>query len=81
MNIAPIRIDRLADRLAHLTSEDAETAVARVIEERLCRVGVPGENDRREALQEIFNRAARMPALDARSIDEIMDYGPDEPPS
>jgi hypothetical protein len=24
---------------------------------------------------------ARMPALDARSIDEIMDYGPDEPPS
>ena len=81
MNIASTGIDRLADRLAHLTGKEVETTVARVIEERLCRVGVPSENDRREALQESLNRAARMPALDARSSDEIMDYGPDEPPS
>jgi len=81
MNIACTGIDRLADRLAHLTGEDVETTVARVIEERLRRVGVPSENDRREALQKSFYRAARMTALDARSSDEIMDYGPDELPS
>jgi len=81
MNIASTRIDRIADRLAQLTGEDVETTVARVIEERLYRVGDPSENDRREALQEFFYRAARMPAPDASSSFEIMDCGPDEPPS
>ena len=81
MNIASTRIDRLADRLARLTGEDLETAVARAIEERLSRLAVRGTEDRRAALQAFFDMAARVPAEDERSIDEIIGYGPDGLPS
>ena len=81
MNIASTRIDSLADRLARLTGEDPETAVVRAIEERLSRLAVPSAADRRAALQEFFDLAARMPVKDARSIDEIVGYGADGLPS
>jgi antitoxin VapB len=77
MNIASRRIEELAQHLARLTGEDVETAVERAVEERLSRLAVPGAKDRRSALQEFFDLAARMPVKDARSIDEIIGYGPD----
>lgn len=41
MNIASAKVDELAQRLALLTGEDVETALERVIEERLARVAPP----------------------------------------
>jgi antitoxin VapB len=81
MNIASPRVEELAQRLARLTGEDVETAVERAVEERLSRLAVPSAEDRRAALQEFFDLAARMPVKDARSIDEIIGYGPDGLPT
>jgi hypothetical protein len=81
MNIASARIDELAQRLSRLTGEDPGTAVERAIEERLSRLSVPSAEDRRAALQEFFDLAARMPTNDTRSIDEIIGYGPNGLPT
>jgi antitoxin VapB len=81
MNIASERIDELARRLARVTGEDVETAVERALAERLFRLCVPSAEDRRAALQEFFDLAARMPTNDTRSIDEIIGYGPDGLPA
>jgi antitoxin VapB len=81
MNSASERIDELARRLARVTGEDVETAVERAIAERLSRLCIPSAEDRRAALREFFELAARMPTNDTRSIDEIMGYGPDGLPA
>jgi hypothetical protein len=77
MNIASPRVEELAQRLARLTGEDVETAVARAVEERLSRVVAVPAPDRRAAIQKFFDRVSRMPVRDARPIDEIIGYGPD----
>jgi hypothetical protein len=77
MNIASPRLEELVHRLARLTGEDVETAVARAVEERLSRVAVVPLADRRAALQRFFDRVSRMPIKDARPIDDIIGYGPD----
>jgi antitoxin VapB len=42
MNVRSAKLDQLAQRLARLTGEDVETALARAIEERLSRVAAAG---------------------------------------
>jgi len=82
MNIVSPKVDELAERLARLTGEDVETALKRAIEDRLSRVtGEKADVDRRAEMQRFFDCVARMPVLDPRSIDEIVDYGPDGLPS
>jgi antitoxin VapB len=81
MNIASTRVDELARRLARLTGEDVETAVARAVEERLSRVAATPSVDRQAAMQAFFDRASRMPVKDARPIDEIVFYSPNGLPS
>ncbi|MEA2757215.1 MAG: hypothetical protein QOJ54_3504, partial [Aliidongia sp.] len=51
MNIASAKVDELAQRLAHLTGEDVETALERAIEERLSRVVTAVSVDRQAAMR------------------------------
>jgi hypothetical protein len=81
VNITSRRVDTLAQRLADLTGEDVETALARAIEERLSRIGTPTAGDRAAALRRFFDRVSRLPVKDARPIDAIIGYGPDGMPS
>ncbi|HXP96215.1 MAG TPA: type II toxin-antitoxin system VapB family antitoxin [Telmatospirillum sp.] len=81
MNIASGKVDELAQRLARLTGEDMETALERAIEERLSRIAISAQADRRVAIQNFFDRASSIPVKDARSIDEIIGYGPDGLPA
>jgi antitoxin VapB len=81
MNIRSAKLDELARRLARLTGEDIETALARAIEERLARVAPPTPTDREAAMNAFFDRVSRMPVIDSRSIDEIIGYGPDGLPT
>ena len=67
----------LARELAAATGEDVDTAVVRALEERLARAPrrrSPGEE---AAIDALFERLARLPILDRRCPDEIIDYGPD----
>lgn len=74
MNIRSAKLDELAERLARLTGEDVETALARAVEERLSRI-VPREPaDRRAAIESFFERVSGLPILDSRSVDEIVGY-------
>jgi antitoxin VapB len=77
MNIASTKINELAQRLAHLTGEDVETALERAIEERLSRVATAGHADRQTAMCKFFDRVSSMPVKDPRPIDEIVGYGSD----
>ncbi len=54
MKFRSARLDQLAQRLARLTGEDVETALARAIEERLSRVAPPAPADRKAALDAFF---------------------------
>ena len=81
MGIVSTRIDELAQRLARLTGEDVETALARAVQERLSRVEASAGVDRRAALRKFIDRVSRMPVKDARTADEIIGYGPDGLPS
>lgn len=71
----------MAQRLADLTGEDVETALARAIEERLSRIATPAEGDRVAALCRFFDRVSQLPVKDARPIDDIIGYGPDGLPT
>jgi hypothetical protein len=63
--------------LAHATGEDVETAIERAIAERLSRIAAPPDVDHRRATLDKFLAAvAGLPALDSRSPDEIIGYGP-----
>jgi antitoxin VapB len=81
MNIASARVDELAQRLARLTGEDVETALARAIEERLSRLPTAATTDREAAMRRFFDRVSSMPVKDGRSIDDIIGYGSDGLPS
>lgn len=75
MTIHPPRLDVLARRLAALTGEDAETALARAAEERLSRLAPPpAAEQRRAALERFFTAASALPVRDARSMDEMLGY-------
>jgi hypothetical protein len=80
MNIRSPTFDELASRLARLTGEDVETAVTRAVEERLSRIQ-PSAPARRAAMDSFFERASRLPVLDARCADEIVGYGSDGLPA
>ncbi len=64
-----------------MTGEYVETAVERALAERLSRLCVPSAEDRRGALQELFDLAAQMPTNDTRGIEEIFGYGPEGLPA
>ena len=74
MNIRSAKVDQLVERLARLTGEDVETALARAIEERLSRVAPSAPADRKAAMDAFFERVSRMPVLDPRPADEIVGY-------
>ncbi|MFX9101102.1 type II toxin-antitoxin system VapB family antitoxin, partial [Acinetobacter baumannii] len=50
MNIRSAKVDELVQRLARLTGEDVETAMARALEERLSRVAPSAAADRKAAI-------------------------------
>jgi hypothetical protein len=77
MNIASTKVSELAQRLAHQTGEDVETAVERAIEERLSRVATVVSADRQAAMLKFFDNVSGMPVRDSRPIDEIVGYGSD----
>ena len=81
MGIVSARIDELAQRLARLTGEDVETALACAVQERLSRVEASAGVDRQAALRKFIDRVSQMPVKDGRSADEIIGYGPDGLPS
>jgi antitoxin VapB len=74
MNLRSAKVDELVQRLSRLTGEDVETAVERAVQERLSRVELPASSDRRAAMGSFFEKASRLPVLDSRPADEIMDY-------
>jgi antitoxin VapB len=67
----------LARELAAATGEDIDTAVVRAIEERLARMPHRRGADKAAAIENLFDRLARLPLLDHRPPDEIIGYGPD----
>jgi antitoxin VapB len=77
LEIRSARADSLARELARATGESVEIAVERAIEERLARIPRPLPKTRQAKIDALFDRLARMPALDGRSPDEIVGYGPD----
>jgi antitoxin VapB len=81
MNIRSTKIDELAERLAHLTGEDLETALSRAIEERLARIEPRMVTDRNVAIQLFVERASNLPVLDSRPADDIIGYGHDGLPA
>ena len=81
MNIASPKVDELAQRLARLTGEDIETALARTIEERLSRLPAAAAANRASAIRNFFDVMSRLPVKDGRLADEIIGYGADGLPS
>jgi len=73
--------DRLARALARETGETLTDAVVTALRERLGRVRRPGRAARvRADIQAIQARVAKLPVLDARSADEILDFDEDGVP-
>jgi antitoxin VapB len=81
MNISSAKVDELAERLARLTGEDVDTALARAIEDRLARIAPATQEKKNAALSAFFERLSKMPVRDGRAADEILGYGPDGLPS
>jgi antitoxin VapB len=67
--------DRLARALARETGETLTEAVVTALRERLGRVRRPKRATRlRSDIRAIQKRVARLPVLDARTADDILDY-------
>jgi antitoxin VapB len=67
--------DRLARALARETGESLTEAVITALRERLSRVRRPRRARKIQAeIRAIQQRVARLPVLDARTADEILDY-------
>jgi antitoxin VapB len=67
--------DRLARALARETGETLTEAVVTALRERLGRVRRPRRATRLRAdIQAIQKRVAKLPVLDARAADDILDY-------
>jgi hypothetical protein len=74
MNIASAKVDQLAQRLAHLTGEDVETALQRAVEEPLSPVAPAAPADTKAAIDGFLERASHTRVPDPRPADEIMGY-------
>lgn len=78
LNIKSEETDRLARELAALTGESLTEAVTKALEQRLERERRQRNVLRRERLKahldEIGERASKLPVLDPRSDDEILGY-------
>jgi antitoxin VapB len=74
LNIKSDEADRLARALAAVTGESITAAVTAALRERLERVRARPSSARDMELDEIFERAARIPPRDARSDEEILGY-------
>ncbi|MGE0495680.1 MAG: type II toxin-antitoxin system VapB family antitoxin [Vulcanimicrobiota bacterium] len=75
LNIKNSRTEELARQVALETGENLTTAVTVALEERLERLrGRRRTPDLRQVLNEISQRCAALPDLDARSTDEILGY-------
>jgi antitoxin VapB len=68
-------IDRLGGELAAETGESLEEAVAKALAERLDRERARAQ--RRKTVDEIFERAAKIPALNDLPTDELLGYHKD----
>jgi antitoxin VapB len=67
--------DRLARALARETGESLTEAVITALRERLSRVRRPRRAKKIQAeVRAIQKRVARLPVLDSRTADEILDY-------
>ena len=74
LNIKSDEADRLARALADATGESLTAAVIAALRERLERVRARPGRARDLELDEIFERASRMPPRDTRTDDEILGY-------
>lgn len=81
MTIVSDDLLELAKRLAHLTGEDVDTAVARAVEERLSRLSPPPSKDREAVLRAFFDRVSAMPTKDDRPVEEVLGLGADGLPT
>lgn len=74
LNIKSEEADHLARQLAAETGESLTTAVTLALRERLARVQRRSHLARAVALDEIFERASKIPCIDERSDDELLGY-------
>ena len=74
LNIKSSEADRLARSLAAATGESITTAVTVALQERLTRIKSPSSQARNLEIDEIFDRAARIPPRDRRNEAEILGY-------
>lgn len=82
LNIKNERAHDLARQLAERTGESLTTAVVVALEERLMRTEPRKDKEARLAqINEILDRAARLPILDNRTPDEIIGYDENGLPS
>ena len=72
LSIKSPEADRLARKLAAATHESITEAVTRALAERLERVERRDSATRRNALRQIRERVSALPALDARTDDEVL---------
>jgi antitoxin VapB len=79
LNIKHAEADRLARELAAITGETLTEAVVAALRERLERQQQrrPEPRTAGEILRESRLRLSRLPVLDARSADEMLDYDVD----
>lgn len=78
LNLRNPQVDRLVAELARLTGESKTEAVLNSVRDRLERVRRERRGRRlADELDEIALQCAALPALDARSDDEILGYGED----
>lgn len=75
LSIKDLETERLAKALAEKTGETITMATRRALEERLRRLANTGNRDfLLEELAASRRRWAKLPILDARSVDEILGY-------
>jgi antitoxin VapB len=75
LNIRNPETERLASELARRTGETKTEAVTEALRERLARLRRRRSKPRlADELEEIADHCARLPVLDARTPDEILEY-------
>lgn len=74
LSIKDPEADRLAREVAKATGESLTSAVVRSLRERLARVRRARAPRLRDDLLKIAQHCARLPVLDPRSPDEIVDH-------
>jgi antitoxin VapB len=75
LNIRNAEAEQLAEALAKLTGETKAEAVTQALRDRLARVRRERSKRRlADELDEIARHCSRLPVLDSRTPDEILDY-------